>query len=213
MVRKILAEVPEEQLQADLKRYREKVLALGAADAKIIGSDKVIIDERVRAKCVYPVCGRYGSNIHCPPHGADLDFTRKLVARYRCAIFLRLDVPTGELAGAEAVEKKLNVRSTRKNFEIVAKVEAEAFSDGYYLAVGFGNACCRVAFCNSAKDCAALAGKSCRFPLQSRPSMESVGMDAFLMAARIGWDVYPLGRTTSPAEAPHGVALGLVLIY
>jgi predicted metal-binding protein len=213
MVRKVSAQVPEGQLQEDLRKYRELALALGATDAKIIASEQVPVDERVRAKCMYPVCGRYGSNVHCPPHAPELDFVRKLVSRYRYGIFTKLEVPAGELSGPEAISKKLNVPSSRKNFEIVSKLESAAFFDGYYLAVGFGNACCRVALCSEAQDCAALGGKTCRFPLKSRPSMESVGMDAFLMAANAGWDVYPLGRNECPPDVPHGVALGLVLIH
>ncbi len=43
--------------------------------------------------------------------------------------------------------------------------------------------------------------------------MEAVGMDAFMMATKVGWDVYPIGVSISPTEIPHGTMLGLVLIY
>jgi hypothetical protein len=33
------------------------------------------------------------------------------------------------------------------------------------------------------------------------------------MAAKVGWDVYPIGGSISPSEVPHGTKLGLVLIY
>ena len=50
----------EETLQADLERYRELALALGASEAAIIPAGTVIIDERVRLKCVVPRCLRAG---------------------------------------------------------------------------------------------------------------------------------------------------------
>jgi predicted metal-binding protein len=212
-VRKIEAEVPEGQLQEDLKKYRELALSLGASGAKIIAADTVVVDERVRGKCIYPICGLYGSNPHCPPNGKDLDFIRKLVGRYRWGIFLKQDVSASNLAGPDTFREKRNAPSTNKNFEIVGGVESAAFRDGYYLAVGFANSCCRFAFCRNAEDCSVLTGKMCRFPLQSRPSMESSGMDAYLMATRVGWDVYPLGRAACPPNVTHGVTLGLVLIY
>jgi hypothetical protein len=43
--------------------------------------------------------------------------------------------------------------------------------------------------------------------------MEAVGMDAFTMAAKFGWEIYPVGKSTSAEEVPHGLLLGLVLIY
>jgi len=43
--------------------------------------------------------------------------------------------------------------------------------------------------------------------------MEAVGMDAFTMATKFGWEIYPIGRSTSPEEVPYGLMLGLVLIY
>ena len=69
MTRKIVDVVPDELLQSDLEKYRQRAIELGATDAKIITSDMVIVDERVRAKCIYPKCPWYGTNAHCPARG------------------------------------------------------------------------------------------------------------------------------------------------
>ena len=79
MVRKIVTKVPPEILQKDLEKYRRMTLELGATDAKILPSSQVIIDERVRLKCICPKCRWYGTNANCPPHAVDLDTIRKIV--------------------------------------------------------------------------------------------------------------------------------------
>ena len=59
MVRKIVEKLPDDVLQRDLEKYRQRALELGAADAKIITTDIIALDERVRAKCTWPRCRGY----------------------------------------------------------------------------------------------------------------------------------------------------------
>ena len=213
MVRKIVEKVPPEVLQQDLEKYRQRALELGATDAKIITTDMILVDERVRAKCYYPKCGSYGTNVNCPPYAMDLDLVRKIVNNFQYAIFTKIETPSEEIAGPEARARGLTVRGQIKNHEIVSKIEAEAFFDGYHLAVGFAGGPCKRAFCPNDECSALVPGQPCRHPLRARTAMEGVGMDAFTMAAKVGWDIYPIGASISPSEVPHGTRLGLVLIY
>lgn len=211
MPRKVLSEIPEELLRQDLERYKREALKLGAGDAKVITTANVLIDERVLAKCIYPKCPRYGTNANCPPHAMGLDLIRKVVNNFRYAVFFKLEVPTAEVVG-DSADATTKANSTRKNHEIVSKIEAQAFYDGYYLALGFAGGSCKTIFCQDI-DCSALIpGKGCRNPLRARSSMESVGMDALAMAARAGWDIYLIGGASSPKEIPHATKLGIVLI-
>jgi len=213
MVRKISVSIPDEVLQKDLERYRGWAIAVGATDAKIITTDMVLIDERVRAKCIYPKCHSYGTNINCPPYAMDLDMVRKVVNKFRYAIFFMLKVPSEMIAGPEVRPKRLGRPTERKIYDIASEVETEAFYDGYHLALGFAGGPCKSAFCPDT-DCSALVpGQSCRHALRARSAMEGVGMNAFTMAAMVGWDIYPIGESISPSEVPHGARLGLVLIY
>ena len=212
MARKIMAEIPDAVLKEDLERFRQRAIELGATDARIIPADTILIDERVRAKCIYPKCSSYGTNANCPPYAMDLDMTRKVVSRYKYAIFLMLKVPAAEVAGSDAREKWLSRPSQIKNQEIVSKLEAEAFHNGYHLALGFSVGSCKTAFCPE-QECSALKGERCRNALRARSAMEAVGMDAYVMAANVGWDIYPIGRSTPAVDVPHGLRLGLVLIY
>ncbi len=213
MVRKILEKVPDEMLQQDLEKYRQRALELGATDAKVIIADMILIDDRVRAKCIYPKCRRYGTNANCPPYAMELDLVRKTVNGFQYAIFFKIQVPSDEVAGPEARDKNLYVHSTAKNHEIVSRIEAEAFFDGYHLALGFAGGSCKSVFCPDSECSALIPGQSCRHPLRARSSMEAVGMDALTMATKVGWDVYPIGAAISPSEVPHGTKLGLILIY
>ena len=212
MVRKIVENIPDDVLQQDLEIYRQRAIELGATDAKIITTDMIVIDERVRAKCTWPRCSEYGTNANCPPHVMEVEQIRKIVNKFRHAIFTRLQVPSEEFAGIEANKNMLWMRAEIKNHEIVSKLEAEAFYDGYYLAVGFGSGTCK-SLCID-KECSALIpGQACRHYYRARSSMEGAGMDAFIMATRVGWEVYPIGVPTPPSAVPCAISLGLVLIY
>jgi predicted metal-binding protein len=213
MVRKILEKVPDEMLQQDLEKYRQRAIELGATDAKIISTDVVLVDDRVRAKCLYPKCRHYGTNANCPPYAMDLDLVRKTVNGFQHAIFVKTEVPSETIAGPEARDKTLFVRSAVKNHEIVSRIEAEAFFDGYHLALAFAGGSCKRLFCPNNECTALLPGQPCSHPLRARASMEGVGMDVFTMAAKVGWDIYPIGASISPEEVPHGNRMGLVLIY
>ncbi len=212
MIRKIVERVPDEQLQKDLEKYRQRALKLGATDAKIITTDNVVIDERVLAKCIYPKCHGYGTNINCPPYAMDLDLVRKVVNNFRYAIFAKVDVPSEKIAGPEARDRSLYASWRRKINEVISKIEAEAFYDGYYLTLAFGSGSCKDVLCPKVECSALVPGQPCRHPLKARSSMEGVGMDVFNMATKVGWDIYPIGGSTSPSKVPCGLRVALVLI-
>jgi len=210
MSRKIVEKVPDEVLQKDLEKYRQIAIEFGATDAKIITSDMVLIDERVRAKCIQPKCEFYGTNANCPPNSFDMDMIRKIVNKFRYAIFVYMKIPSKDMCGDDW--QKSATRSAIQLFKIVSMVESAAFYDGYHLALGFGSGPCIIYFCPN-QECAALApGKGCRHALKARTAMEGVGIDAYTMAAKVGWDIYPIGRISQPSEIPNASRLGLVLI-
>jgi len=88
MTPKIWDRPPADVLQADLERFRQTALEMGATEAKIITADQVIIDDRVRAKCMNPKCTFYGTNGNCPPHAPDLDTVRKTIRSFSTAFWL-----------------------------------------------------------------------------------------------------------------------------
>ena len=212
MVRKFQDKIPEKQIKEDLEKYRQRAVELGATDARVIPKDDVIVDERVLAKCTYPKCEWYGTNLNCPPYAMSPEMIRKVVNNFHHAIFIKLETPPDALVGPAIKDETLANPYRRKLSEIVAKIESEAFYDGYHLAVGFSGGTCKPLFCRD-EECSGLTlGKGCRHALIARSSMEAVGLDAYTMAARVGWDIYPVGKATAPSEIPYGLRLGLVLI-
>ncbi len=212
MVRKITDKVSPAQLTEDLEKYRLCAIELGATDAKVITTDQIIIDERVRAKCIYPKCNYYGTNAHCPPHGMEVAKVKQVVGSYHYAVFTRLQTPSASMSGADPSRPRLQDAAHLKIYEIISRIEAQAFYDGYHLALGFACGPCQRFFCRDA-ECRVLAGKGCRHPLRARSSMEGAGMDVFRMATQVGWELYPIGRATSPTDVPFAALYGLGLIY
>ncbi|MDP7425771.1 MAG: DUF2284 domain-containing protein [Rhodospirillales bacterium] len=210
--RKIVARIPKEQFKKDLAKYCDSAIEMGATKTKIISSKEIIIDERVRAKCTYPRCRFHGTNAHCPPYAMELPDVRLLLKKYECGIFFDIEVPTDVLAGPDALKDRAYVPSGLNAYKIVGKIEADAFYDGYHLALGFGVGPCKPYFCPNDQCIALEVGKACKHPLRARASMESMGIDVFIMAANAGWDIFSIGGSTAPDDVPVGHRLGLILI-
>jgi predicted metal-binding protein len=199
--------------RTDLEKYRLIAIELGASDAQIIKSKQVIVEYRVSGKCKIPKCAYYGTNINCPPFVTPVEDMRKMLKEYEYGIFIRIVLPSDHMAGVEAFEEDRIGLDLRKLHEIVSRVESHAFYDGYYLAMGFAGGPCKRAFCHNVECCALISGKGCRHSLMARPAMEAVGINCFKMATKEGWDIYPIGKETSPDDVPYGTRLGLILIY
>jgi len=211
MVRKITVEKQQGILQDDLRKYMNLALELGATKSMVIETDQIVVDERVRGKCAFPRCRGYGTSANCPPHVMAVAEFRPIIAKFQHAILVRLEVPSEDIAGPEAAKRHAVRPYNRKMHEIVSKIEAAAFADGYYFATALGCGSCKI-FCID-QDCAALIqGQSCRHPLKARPSMEALGIDVYTTVTRVGWDMYPIGKSTPPSDVPCGAVMGLILI-
>jgi predicted metal-binding protein len=209
-IEKIGTFLDESKLLKDLERYKEKAFELGAANVKIIKTEEIPVDERVPLKCQIPICFGYGTSAHCPPNTMKPDELRKHFKNYQWAIFFTRDLPT-ELLLKDATDKD-RIAAFQSIYKYVKSIESMAFYDGHYLAFGLGAGSCRRTFCGQHKTCSALEGKSCRFGLLARPSMEAVGINVYKMTAAAGWDIYPIGSHANAEETPKAVLAGLVVV-
>ena len=210
--KKISLHTPDDILGRDLETLKQEALELGASMAKIIPAEWVEIDERVRLKCSVPLCPYYDNNLYCPPRGPSLDLMREAVRRYTWALLFALDVVPPEEFSDRSIERQAILKWGKKCLEITSGIETLAFGRGYYLAMGFGQASCLKILCGQER-CLVLGGGKCPYPLQSRPSMESSGIDVFRLVTKVGWEIYPIYRSVDPKAVPRALSVGIVFIY
>lgn len=187
------------QIERDLRVLSNLAIELGATNAIPMNVKDVVVDERVRLKCLVPPCDDYGLNLMCPPYVMSVQEFRELLSKYMWAVLIQIEASITadmkkEIQQANDVamlyESQKFVNNYKKIFgpvrlklhRIVNKVEAKANILGYQFATGFKAGPCR--FC---PECAAKnLDKVCRHQYQSRPSMEAVGIDVFKTAENAG---------------------------
>ena len=206
--------VSDEQLSADLERYRQLALETGASDAAILRASEVVVDERVRLRCLVPRCLRAGETPNCPPNAPDLDLVRRALSRFSWAILFKCDVgPLEDYApsGGKTQEEKRRVLSYhRPGSEVVYALERQAYKDGYHLAMGFGGGSCKDYLCQG-MICQFLDSGRCRFPHRSRPAMEAMGIDVLSLIRKVGWSAYALLDDLS--DIPCGITVGILFVH
>lgn len=173
----------------------------------------VVMDPRVRLKCMVPLCANYGRNLMCPPNVMGMDEFSRVLKRYLHTIVVQFPIPldTEFMEGSKG--KRLEdvyekgeyyermVASERAFINMLGDLESEALRMGYRFATAFTGGPCKL--CD---ECVGQGSdEKCRHPFRSRPSMEAMGIDVFLTAKNAGL----------PFEIPAGdrpVWTGLVLI-
>jgi predicted metal-binding protein len=205
--------VEGEILQANLARYRQLALDLGASAAAVIPAGDVVVDERVRLKCLVPRCLRAGETPNCPPHAPALDLVRKAFGRYSWAVLFKCDVgPVEEYApghGKSKEEKRRVLSFHRQSSDVVYGLERQAYKDGYHLAMGFSGGSCKDYLCQGML-CQFLDSGRCRFPLRARPAMEAMGIDVIATIGKVGWEAHALVDDVS--QVPCAITVGIVFI-
>ena len=207
--------------QTDSEKFQFLIkLALenGAADAKIIPTNKVVVEDRVVLKCKVG-CNHYGKTLACPPYTPTAEEFRKIVNEYNYAMFMKFK----STAQAESeVLKKLMVAETdptvpkeikekatkfwadwkddkRKMLQSVVDLEKAAMNKGYSLAIAFVSGHCQICEkCNTET-------KICAHPNLARWSEDAVGVNVKKTAANAGIEVtFPFAKT------PESFALLLI---
>ena len=209
--RLISLQVPYETLKHDLENLRLEALNLGASMAETVPAQWAEVDERVRLKCAIPLCSYYGACLHCPPNGFQPDFIRAALKRYSWAILFAIEVTPVEHFAGDSTEREAGLEWSKKCMEIAAKVETLAFGQGYRFALGLAQSCCLKVLCHQDR-CLVLGGGKCPYPLKSRPSVESLGIDVYRLVTQVGWDIYPIYRTVDPKEVPRALTVGIIFV-
>jgi predicted metal-binding protein len=158
-----------------IKQLQSEAIQLGTTQAKVIPISSIVVDERVRLKCLIPLCNKYNQNLMCPPNLPSVEEFRKSLKKYSKALFVQL-----------AFEKKEKVSKTEMQryglwlHKIIHQLERKALSLGYSLAAGLIGGSCKL--------CRKCVGPHhpCRHPLMARPSIEGMGINVIQTAKKIG---------------------------
>ena len=176
-------------------RLVSAAMDLGADEAKIIDSEEIVVDKRVRLKCAVPICASYGRNLMCPPNLMPVDEFADILALYGKALILQIetDFDSADRSGlhldgrtCDELEAATNTQDWQmKLHTLVNQVEALAFKEGFYLAAGLvGGDCALCPECVTPS-----SGEPCRHPFEARPSMEAMGIDVLKTCERAGLSV------------------------
>ncbi len=141
----------------------DRALELGAIDAKVISTDGISVEDRVRLKCRVGCVG-YGKKLTCPPHVPTVDEFRKILAEYDQALLVKFRSPA-EADDATALntyrnwldpeapaEAKANATKfwadyfgdSKRILLAMLELEKAAFNEGYTFAIAFVNGSCRL---------------------------------------------------------------------
>lgn len=183
---------------------------LGATEAKIVSTEDVVVDKRVRLRCAIPVCADYCRHLLCPPNAMSVDEFSEALRLYKKAIILQVEADVDSLdksrrhLGEEVcktVERSTNVAKwERRLHRLVNQVETLAFKEGFYLAAGLTGGSCHLC-----KECVGIrSGQSCRHPFEARPSMEAMGIDVVRTCKNVG---LPLALSSSKNVRWTGLVL------
>ncbi len=177
----------------------KKALENGAVEAKVIPATDVVVEDRVRLKCVTG-CDDYGLKLCCPPYAPTVEEFRRMLGDYRYALFLKY---RSDAKAEEAVSKNLmrNLydpdappdlkRKAQKFYSdwtadakrillAVLDLEELAFNKGYPFAVGFiAGSCILCSKCN-------METKVCAHPTMMRYPEHAVGINMMKTAEKAG---------------------------
>jgi predicted metal-binding protein len=207
--------------QSDAGKFQFLVkLALekGAADAKIIPTKKIVVEDRVVLKCKVG-CNHYGKTLACPPYTPSAEEFRKIVSEYSYAMFMKFkSKATAEpevlknLMAAETdptIPKDIKEKTAkfwadwkadkRKMLQNVVDLEKAAMNQGFSLAIAFVSGTCQLCEkCN-------LETRICAHPNLARWSEDAVGVNVRKTASNAGIEVsFPFAKT------PESFALLLI---
>jgi predicted metal-binding protein len=188
-----------EDISQSLDSIKQRAIALGATDAKIITVDKIVIEDRLVFKCSLG-CEKYGKTLACPPYAPTPEKFRKILSEYQYALFIKFKsnaelepdlikylaktpddrVPAEIRAKIEKFWSAWNGYS-KKVLETIILLEKAAAKEGFILAAGLVAGSCQIC-----EKCNVKEGV-CIHPEIRRFSEEGVGVNVKATAEKAGF--------------------------
>lgn len=185
------------------KTLEKVALKMGYPEARIIPADKVVVEDRVRLRCMVG-CPHYGKGLRCPPYTPSIDEFRKILNDYSFAMVIRLKQPeiSDELKSKYNREELGRLQDRYDDVDKTSaklwadfavhyknalmsllELEKAAFSMGYAFATIFFAGRCMLC-----EKCDVEIGM-CRNPVIARFSAESMGINLLETAENAGMEL------------------------
>ena len=206
---------PDKQNQLDFLLKLAK--NLGATEAKIVGSDRIVVENRVILKCKSG-CHLYGHKLVCPPFTPTPDEFRKMLDEYENILILKFraeakaeeDVGRSLLKNLCAPEKNADIENRTKEFWdvwnedkkrfllLMLELEKAAFNRGYVLALALAPGSCTLCKKCNVED-------TCIYPSMARYPEHALGVNVKKTLKNVGMSIkFPFEKN------PEGVGMLLI---
>lgn len=139
-----------------------------------ITTEEICVADWVQMKCKYG-CKKFGKSWCCPPETPSAEQARALLGEYKRALLL-----SGSIKSTQFYRD--NHQKRRKQVQVwkgTVALERQLFLAGYYKAFALVAETC--ALC---RECA--YPHDCKFPMDRRPSVESLSIDVFQTLKNVG---------------------------
>lgn len=182
-------------VEEDLSTLCSNAKSYGAVRVSVLPAGQVVIDPRVRLKCLAPVCPNYGVNLMCPTRVMDHEEFTRVLRCYSHGILVQSsicdspekmqDFMNGESLGITEAETEypMTIRKGLNDLlDLICKLERDAVNMGYRFSAGLSGGPCKLCDrCVGQK-----SGAPCKHPMRARPSMQAMGIDVFKTAENAG---------------------------
>jgi predicted metal-binding protein len=120
------------------KTLEEAALEMGYPEVKVIPADDIVVEDRVRLKCIVG-CPHYGKGLRCPPYTPSINEFRKILNDYSFAMLIKLKQPkiSNELKSKYNLNNLEELDRLQDRYDDVNKTSARLWSD---FAVHYKNA-------------------------------------------------------------------------
>jgi predicted metal-binding protein len=205
------------------KDLEKMVLERGYPEAKVISADKVVVEDRVRLKCMVG-CPYYGQGLRCPPYTPSIDEFRRMLNDYKFAMVVKIKpqkIPDDVMAKYKLGNNEIERVKLRDQYKDADKTSSSVWSDfaGYYkeslmdlldlesAAFSLGYTFATVFFAGRCMLCEKCNVKEgiCRNPVISRFSAEAMGINLLKTAKNAGMNL-----EFGPDSTPTPMAILLV---
>ena len=205
------------------KDLEKMALERGYPEVKIVPADKVVVEDRVRLKCMVG-CPYYGQGLRCPPYTQSIDEFRKMLKDYSFAMVMKIkpqEIPDEVIAKYTMGNDEKERVKLRDQYKDADKMSSNAWSDfaGYYkeslmglldlesAAFSLGYTFATIFFAGRCMLCEKCNVKEgiCRNPMIARFSAEAMGINLLKTAENAG-----MGLKFGPDSTPTPMAILLI---